>query len=261
MKVNTKQMGKALKEHLPGIFTGVSMVFTGITVGLGIYEGMKLKEEISALPDDAETATKIKTVARRVTPVVATGSVAAGCAFAAHKESSARILAAAGTVAALKADKEDLLLFKEKAENVLGVKDAEKVKKEVAKTKTENVASMISARPFDEYTFHDKETGFIFKARLMDVVEAQNWFNEQAETQDMAMSQFYEKILGTERYEAMHSKIYDDYGVGPDLEVKSLRISYEGETGSDMSLGYALTYDNVNLMTGTRIQTVGGYVY
>ena len=155
-----------INQNMPGILTAGSIVTQIATAGLAFYEGMKFKEDLDKLPEDATTKTKIFTVIRRVAPVILGVTAGTTMSYAAYAESTKRIAALSAAVAAAKLDKEELEKFKDKAKAVLGDEKTKEVEEEVKKELHSNVNERTKEFPgfIGDRWFVDECTGYMFKS-------------------------------------------------------------------------------------------------
>lgn len=256
-------VGVKLNQNLPAILTGTSIV-TGIATSiLAVYEGMKLNEELTALPDDATNVDKAKVIARRTIPVAVGAAISVGTCYAAHHESTKRYVALAGTLAIANAEKKDLLNFKEKAEEVLGKEKSEEIEKEVKEEKRERTTAMMAGMsPNRTITIHDLETGYVFDTCLRDWYDAIETFNRDLDCSQKLVEDFFIELLDKGHGVYDLPKCYGDWIVGYDTTSPSFIPELGIECGPNMEPIYTIEYGRCTdnpCEPGRPIQTVGGF--
>lgn len=270
MKNNT--FLETIDRNLPTICTGASAIIGLMTTGYSIWAGIKIKEASDGWDSDTPSSEKIVTVAKYAAPAVVGGVAAAGFAIAANRENDRRMLAMAGTVAALKMDKdkarETLEDFKNKTKEILGEEKATEVEEAVADDTIKKNVSKCGIVPSTIETdkrvrFHDAETGYIFYTTLRKFQMAMNVINERCCTKTQSMEDFYLELLGDD-YEP--TPLHNSIGFGSGCsDAKCFMPEFEGETAEDMSLGYRISYDYDNLaeLKGKRevLNKYDGYSY
>ena len=238
---------KWFSDNAPAILTGISMVAAGVTVPLGIVAGMKIKEELDELPEDAEPLVKAAVVGKHAIAPAATGAIAIGCAYGANKANATQYALLAGTLAATRSENDYLEKFKEKAEEKLGKKKTEEVKEEL-----HNAGCMAPRSQLLEW--FDEETGYTFWTTRDDFDCAVEIFNAEFEAMDpydkdcgLPISRFYE-ILLKDNYD--HIGTHDMPGLRND-EVISFRPHKKGRVLKDGTLGWQIEYEWANLSAPT----------
>lgn len=270
--MNNNTILETIDRNLPTICTGLSAGLSLVTVGYSIWAGYQLKGAFDDFDEDTKTEEKVKTVAAYMAPAVVGGVAAAGFAIAANRENDRRMLAMAGTVAALKMDKdkarETLEDFKNKTKELLGEEKATEVEEAVADDTIKKNVSKCGIVPATIETdkrvrFHDEETGYVFYTTLRKFQMAMNVINERCCTKTQSMEDFYLELLGDD-YEP--TPLHNSIGFGSGCpDAKCFMPEFEGETAEDMSLGYRISYDYDNLaeLKGKRevLNKYDGYSY
>jgi hypothetical protein len=253
---------EVIDKNLPAIYTAASIIIGGITAVAAVRAGWKTKEILDDLPEDTDTLVKVKAVAPTVAPIVV-GAVADGLfCYAAHHESTKRYVALAGTVAALKADKEHLEIVKDKAKELLGEKKSEELSNRVADEEATRTARKVQGKSslpgtidiHQKVRIRDLENGYIFETTLRDFEKAKDWFNLQVSEREMAMNDFYDHLLG-ENYEEYGTHGW--MGFGPDCSEKVFLPELDADMADDLSLGYTISYPYSNLEAYQHKGSVG----
>ena len=243
-----KEFKKLLEDNATHILTGCSMVLTGATLGLGIRAGMKIREDLDELDEDADTLDKVKAVVPHVIPPAITAAGAMACSYAADKTATTKIAMLAGTVAVTQSENKYLKTFKEKAEEKLGKKKSEEVRQETE-------AAVKNQPPMGYLTkWRDNELGFEFWTTAADFDNAVEMYNdefnsmsEDDQREGLPISRFYE-ILLVGKYE--HMSKHDDYGLQYDgvLSFRPFGKNRQGRVLEDGTLGWQFEYEISNLV-------------
>lgn len=257
--------GNWIQNNLPTVLTGVSVVTGALTVGYSVWAGFKIHEKITELPSDCDTMDKIKVAAPYLVPVAVGFTVASACAIGANKENGKRLAAAGVTIAALSADKKDLMdktkeflgkdengkVDQEKGEEefkkIQGAVDEERAKKMAAAT------GMASAHQLT--TVHDLTTGYVWKTTLKDLYGAISDFNNVNQIEHQPISYFYEQSYTSGMVYPDLESIYDDIYVD---EYFNPEIDYE--PGPDMQPILTIKWDSQRAKA-IPMNKCGGYVY
>ena len=135
-----KNLKKDIKKNLPAVFTGLNIISTGVAVGTSIYGTIKAMKKIDKLQLGKEkNLTKLevlKAVWPYYIPAAVSTASAIGCALASNHESQKRILAL-GT--ALDLTSASYQAYKDRAKNILGEKEADKLEKEIVKERVQTI--------------------------------------------------------------------------------------------------------------------------
>lgn len=231
-----------INQNMPGILTAGSIVTQIATAGLAFYEGMKFKEDLDKLPEDATTKTKILTVIRRVAPVVLGVTAGTTMSYAAYAESTKRIAALSAAVAAARADRDSLKEFKNKAKEMIGEDKVKEVDEELVKEDLK-MYEFVGGDADEKIKVHDLETGAILHSTLRDIHKAIRVFNEENDTEAVPISMFYQEADNDYKVVPVHEDIYAFDGFYPN-------ISYE--KGPNMEPVMTLEWTHTNDVGDTR---------
>lgn len=222
---------KVIMKNLPIILTVGSAVLSAAAVGVAVYEGAKLKEDMDSWDEETTTFEKVKTVTKRSLPFISLEAASIVCGIGSYKKQAAKIAALATGIAATQADKDKL----QKQIDIL---------KDPNKSKEEKEREIESYNPgdknaFDTVWFHDTVTGYTYKSTLADFWEEVGEFNDILESGNEPISTFYDSLLGRQY---QHAKGYDDYVFGPSMGAKQFNPKLKASMAKDMTLMYDVSY-------------------
>lgn len=222
---------RKVKDNLPTIFTGASIVTGVSTIGYSVFAGWKIKETVDN--KDLDKKEKTKKIVKISLPTI--GGTAATVFFniAAHKEHMHKY---AGALALYGATKVDSDKFKEEMKKIVGKEKVEEVERDI-QGKREVLEPNIPTN--SKITIRDDVTGYSFQTTMIEFWEAVNKVNEYAQSDEVSIAQFYEELLGKEY---TYADIHDRITFGYDCSVGSLRPSFSAALDDSMKPFYCIMY-------------------
>lgn len=221
---------RKVKDNLPTIFTGASIVAGVSTIGYSVFAGWKIKETVDNKELDKKE--KTKKIVKVSIPTVAGTVITVVCNVASHKEHMRKYAGAMALYGLTKVDSEE---FKEEMRKIVGKEKVEEVERDIRSQKIvePNVPANCNVR------IRDDVTGYSFETTMNDFWNAVNTINEYAQSDETSIAQFYEELLG-KSYE--FADIHERITFGYEGSVGSFRPSFAAAMTDDMKLIYTITY-------------------
>jgi hypothetical protein len=202
LKHFTKNIGKVVQENSPTILTALGVVGVAATGYFTHKAATQAQKEINdnkpfdmnngPAPAPLTTRETVELVWKLYIPAVTTGVMTVGCIIAANRIQVRRMAALAGAYAVISGDFDE---YREKAQELLGVKKSAELEEQRLKKQMDKYPSPISALSPGKNEFCEYTSMRYFESTIEDIKHAVNQLNYMINTGDFpCLNDFYDAL-------------------------------------------------------------------